>query len=62
MQKDVALQLAKSRAAALQVLVSERLGENNPFGDIDVDKLDLSDLAQVSRAMHEVAYAPPPRQ
>lgn len=41
--------------------VSERLGDDNPWTQINFDEYDVSSLAAIKRMLHELLYAPPPR-
>lgn len=41
--------------------VSERVGDENPYLDMNIDDLDLAALGQLKRSLHEVLYVPPPR-
>ena len=41
--------------------LDERLGDENPYRSVDVDSYSDPELFALRRALHEVAYAPPPR-
>jgi len=43
------------------ILLDERLGDANPWRDIELDGLNSSELANARRLIHELLYAPPPR-
>jgi hypothetical protein len=55
-----ALLLAQCLSMAL--LLTERLGESNPWASVDFAAADEAELALSKRLMHELLYSPPPRQ
>jgi hypothetical protein len=64
MNADAQKVLAISQIRALIILANERLGDANPYASIPLklEDLDISDLNQIRRALHELLYSPPPRQ
>jgi len=55
-----ALLLAQCRSMVL--LLTDRLGDENPWAALDFSTYDEADLALSKRLMHELLYSPPQRQ
>jgi len=46
---------------SMQTMLTERLGTNHPWMNIDIVALTDVELESARRLMHELLYAPPPR-
>lgn len=50
-----------AQCRSMSLLLNERLGDENPWADVDFNALTPPELAQSKKLMHELLYAPPPR-
>lgn len=50
-----------AQCQSMSVLLADRLKDENPWANFPFDELDVTDLAKVKNLMHELLYAPPPR-
>lgn len=55
--REISLATVRAMIAELD----ERLGDDNPYRDIDVEAYSDSELYALRRALHEVTYVPPTR-
>jgi len=54
--------LLLAQCLSMALLLTERLGESNPWASVDFAAADEAELALSKRLMHELLYSPPPRQ
>lgn len=62
MEASLQRQLLVAEVKSMVTLLTDRLGTDNPWLLVDFDALPLDALASARRLMHELLYAPPPRQ
>lgn len=61
MEIDLQRNLLLAQVRSMAILLRERLGDENPWRDFELDKYSLSDILLVKKLMHELLYSPPPR-
>jgi len=61
MNSDSQQPLLLAQCQSMVILLDSRLGQLNPWRNVNLESYSASDLADVRKLMHELLYAPPSR-